>query len=91
MPRVPSNAAALIGQRIADQRRRLALTQDQIAAASGIDSSNIRAYETGRATPSIQSLTRIAEALNCEPGALLEGLTSDLFAVAERDGRRREA
>jgi transcriptional regulator with XRE-family HTH domain len=67
------------------------MTQDQIAADSGIDSSNIRAYETGRATPSIQSLTRIAEALNCEPGSLLEGLTSDLFAVAEHDGRRRDA
>ncbi|MDQ1546917.1 MAG: hypothetical protein QOH69_1821 [Actinomycetota bacterium] len=91
MPRVTSDAAAYIGQRIADRRRQLALTQDQVAASSGIDSSNIRAYETGRATPSIHSLTRIAEALNCEPGSLLEGLTSDLFAVAEHDGRRREA
>jgi transcriptional regulator with XRE-family HTH domain len=90
MPRVTSNAAAHIGQRIAERRRQLALTQDQLAAGSGIDSSNIRAYESGRATPSIHSLTRIAEALNCEPGSLLEGLSSDLFGVIERDGRRRE-
>jgi len=91
MPRVTSDAAAYIGQGIADHRRRVAMTQDQLAAGSGIDSSNIRAYENGRAMPSIHSLTRIAEALGLEPGALLEGLTLDLFAVSTHDGRRRGA
>ena len=56
------------------------MTQDELAAGSGIDSSNIRAYENGRAMPSLHSLVRIAGALNADPGMFLTGLTPDLFA-----------
>ena len=89
MPRVASAAAAHIGQRISGRRRQLAMTQDELAAASGIDSSNIRAYENGRAMPSIQSLARIADPLGMEIGDLVEGVTLDMFAVPTIDGRRR--
>lgn len=61
----------------------MAMTQDQLAAASGIDSSNIRAYENGRSTPSIHSLVRLADALAIEPGALLQGLTLQHFAAPQ--------
>lgn len=91
MPRVTSDAAAHIGRRIAERRRQIAITQDELAAGSGIDSSNIRAYENGRAMPSIYSLVRIAVALGLDPGALLDGLTLDLFAARVQDGRRRSA
>ncbi len=79
MPRVASAAAAHIGQRIVIERTRIAITQDQLAAVSGIDSSNIRAYENGRAMPSVHSLVRIGVALGLEPGTLLEGVTLELF------------
>jgi transcriptional regulator with XRE-family HTH domain len=62
-----------------------------LAASSGIDSSNIRAYEGGRAMPSIHSLLRIAIALDAEPAALLKGLKLDHFETSEHDGRRRRA
>jgi hypothetical protein len=39
--------------------------------------------------PSVQSLVRIAEVLDIEPGALLRGVTSALFAAPAEDGRRR--
>ena len=91
MPSVPSNAAAYIGGRIADARREGGWTQDEVAAKSGIDSSNIRKYENGRAMPNIHSLVRIAEALGIEPGRLLTGIRSEMFAVAANDGRRRRA
>ena len=91
MPRVPSPAAAHIGGRIAEQRRRVGTTQDQLAAATDIDSSNVRVYEGGRAMPSILSLTRIAEALGVESGVLLDGLRSEMFPAAATDGRRRSA
>jgi len=55
------------------------MTVDQLAAATGIDSSNIRAYESGRALTSLQSLVRIAEALEVEPAQLLEGIDSGMF------------
>lgn len=65
------------------------MTQDQLAAATSIDSSNIRAYESGRSMPSVQTLVRIAEALDVEAGALIAGVTSDMFATRANDGRRR--
>jgi transcriptional regulator with XRE-family HTH domain len=89
VPRIASDAAAHIGKLIAAQRVFSGMTQDQLAVASGIDSSNIRAYESGRAMPSIQSLVRIASALDVEPGELLHGLTPALFTVPDQDGRRR--
>lgn len=68
------------------------MTQDQLAAATGIDSSNVRAYESGRAMPSILSLTRIAEALGIEAGTLLDGLRAEMFAApaATRPEPRRQ-
>jgi transcriptional regulator with XRE-family HTH domain len=72
-------------------RQAKGMTQDQVAVASDIDSSNIRAYESGRAMPNIQSLVRIAAALDVEPGELLEGLSPELFTRPGDDGRRRRA
>ncbi|QAY73516.1 XRE family transcriptional regulator [Agromyces protaetiae] len=79
MPRVPSEAAAYIGARIADARKRMGVSQDWLAATSGIDSSNIRSYESGRAMVSVHTLVRIADALDAPPGDFLDGLTLDLF------------
>ncbi len=89
MPRVATDAAAQIGRNVVKIRQAVGLTQDEVAAASGIDSSNIRAYEHGRAMPSIQSLLRIASALGAVPGELLEDVTLDMFGTPSHDGRRR--
>lgn len=82
--RVPSAAAAHVGQRIAEARRRYTVTHDMLAARSGIDSSNIRSYESGRAMPSVHSLVRIAVALDTDPGYFLEGLTLEHFDTYAR-------
>lgn len=79
MPRVATAAAAQIGANITQQRKARHLTVDQLAAATGIDSSNIRAYEAGRALTSLQSVVRIAEALDVESGLLLAGVDSAMF------------
>lgn len=79
MPRTPSPAAAQIGARIAEERKRRGLTQDQLAVLSDIDSSNIRSYESGRSMLSVLTLVRIAEALKTPPGEFLEDLTPELF------------
>ena len=65
------------------------MTQDQLAVGSEIDSSNIRAYEMGRALPNLLSLIRIAEALRTPAGYFLEDVTVDMFPAAKTDGRRR--
>lgn len=90
MPRVPSPAAARIGELIAGERVRRGLTQDDLAHLTRIDSSNIRGYEKGRALMGIPTLVRIADALKIEPGMLLDGVTVEMFgALAAEDGRRR--
>ncbi len=87
MPRVPSAAAAYVGERIKEARVRDTKTHDQLAADTGIDSSNIRSYESGRAMPNVSSLVRIADALHTTPGTFIDGLTLDLFPAEA--GRRK--
>ena len=80
MPRTPSAAAAHIGSHISAARVGKHMTVDELAVASRIDSSNIRSYESGRALMNVQSLVRIAEALDVEAGELLTGVTSEIFS-----------
>ncbi|MCD1267779.1 helix-turn-helix domain-containing protein [Microbacterium sp. MEC084] len=88
MARTPSPAAAVIGENIRGARDAKNWTQDQLAAATGIDSSNIRAYETGRSLTNLHSLIRISEALGADPADLLRDVTSDMFVSRADDGRR---
>ena len=81
MPRTPSAAAAQIGRRIAEERKRRGLTQDQLAVLSGIDSSNIRSYESGRSMLSVLTLIKISEALHTSPGQFIDDLTPELFTA----------
>jgi DNA-binding Xre family transcriptional regulator len=55
------------------------MSLNELAVASKIDSSNIRSYEKGRALMALASLVRIAEALDVQPGDLLEGVESSMF------------
>lgn len=87
-PRVPSPAAARIGELIAGERVRRGLTQDDLAHLTRIDSSNIRGYEKGRALMGIPTLVRITDALKIEPGMLLDGVTVEMFGLPAEDGRR---
>lgn len=70
-------------------RKDRGITQDELAVLTQIDSSNIRGYESGRAMMSVQTLVRIAEALNVEPGELLSKVTPEMFPTSATDGRRR--
>lgn len=52
---------------------------DDLASRTKIDSSNIRSYESGRALVGLQSLVRIAVALDVEPGEFLNGIELSMF------------
>jgi transcriptional regulator with XRE-family HTH domain len=83
MARTSSPAAAHVGAAIAELRRKRALSVDDLASRTKIDSSNVRAYEAGRAIPGLQSLVRIATALRVTPGRLISGLTPSMFEKDE--------
>lgn len=84
MARVASPAARFVGQRIDSHRLERGLTQDQLAAATHIDSANLRAYISGRAMPNVYSLVRISSALEVALGQLLDGLTPEHFATQSK-------
>lgn len=80
MARVPSAAAAQIGERIKRARVDRGWTQDVLAVESDIDSASIRSYENGRAMVSVKTLLQIATTLERDPGWFLKEVTVEQFS-----------
>ena len=59
-------ASMLVADAVAEARSKVGLTQAQLAAATGIDQSDISRIERGIGNPSINTLSRIANALDAE-------------------------
>lgn len=57
---------AQIAQRVAEQRRARRLSQAELAELTGTTQSAIARLESGGRPPRIDTLLRIAEALDCE-------------------------
>lgn len=62
-----------IGMRIRETRKRLRLTQEEVAECSGIALSFYSAVERGAGNPSVESLVKIANALRVSLTELLCG------------------
>jgi len=63
---------AQIADRVAERRNELGLSQAQLAALTGTTQSAIARLEKGGRPPRIDTLLRIAEALNCDLAVRLE-------------------
>ncbi|MBI5573388.1 MAG: helix-turn-helix transcriptional regulator [Elusimicrobia bacterium] len=63
-----SDLSIQIGRKIRETRKELNLTQENVAERTGLDWSFIGQIERGTNTPSIRTLSKIAEALNLEIG-----------------------
>jgi transcriptional regulator with XRE-family HTH domain len=59
------------GSQLRQQRRKAKLSQDALAEASGISRTSVVNIESGRQGVSLVTLYRLADALACEPSALL--------------------
>lgn len=66
-----------IGERIKEARKQKGMTQKQVADKCGMADSNLRAYELGKAKPKIETLQRIADALETHIGHLMGTETPD--------------
>lgn len=67
--------ARAFGARVREQRERKGMTQEQLGIASGVASSTVSHIENGRrGNVSLSRIMRIADALGCEPGDLVNGL-----------------
>ncbi len=65
-----------VGERIRTIRKNQGLTQKQLGEKSGMADSAIRKYESGSQNPKVETLQRIAAALNVSLGDLL-GIAPD--------------
>ena len=62
----PVSANIMAANAVAEARSKAGLTQSQLAAATGIDQSDISKIERGVSNPSVNTLSRIADALGAD-------------------------
>lgn len=60
-----------LGQRIAEQRKSIQWTQDQLAERLGVDAETVSRFERGATVPSLVTLDRLARVLNTSTADLL--------------------
>ncbi len=60
------NIKVLLGRKIREFRKSKKMTQEQLAEQVGIGTPNISYFETGKFTPAIETLEKIAKALDVE-------------------------
>ena len=61
-----------IGENIREARGRKGLTQKQLGERCGMADSAIRRYESDRGNPTIETVKRIAKALEIDPFSLMD-------------------
>lgn len=80
----------MLGQAIAKHRRERGMTQDFLAMVIGVSRQAMQFYEQGRREPPMETLIRIAHAVDRPVSALvaeLDGLVVPAREVRRRDGR----
>lgn len=61
-----------VGERIKKIRLEKGMTQKEVAEKCGINDANIRKYESGRQNPKLDTIEKIATALEVSPSELLD-------------------
>ncbi len=61
-----------LGSNLRDARKRLGLTQEEVAERSGVHATEVSRIEAGKRDPRASTLQRLAEAVEVQPGQLLE-------------------
>ncbi len=61
-----SSIKKLFGKRIQELRKSRKITQEKLAEMVGIGTPNISYFETGKFSPSIETLEKLAKALNVD-------------------------
>lgn len=88
----------LVGRNIYSKRKRLGLTQEELAERIGIGQQSLSRMEKGRIAPKFERLQIIADTLGCPVADLFRENDPDTSALVERiidmlhglDARRRE-
>ncbi len=63
-----------LGQRVFDERRRLKISQEELAFECNVDRTYVARIEEGKANPTIKVLYKVAKALRLRIFELVEGV-----------------
>lgn len=64
----------VLGDRIKQRRHDIGLSQEALANKAGINRTYIGSLETGERNPSLDTVARLAKALECDVADLVSGL-----------------
>jgi transcriptional regulator with XRE-family HTH domain len=95
-----SDAAVILGERVRDHRLKLGLTLEDLASLSEMHWTSVGKIERGQVHPNVETLVRLATALNADPGDFVTGLDSSMYEkrvhgltaadfIREREASRR--
>lgn len=70
-----------LGAKLREERKRLSLTMVQLSELSGISQPHLSQMENGKVSPSINSLYRLANALDISPQQLLPDVPSSGLVI----------
>jgi len=65
-------AVANLGKNLRAARKKLGLTQEEVAERSGVQAGEISRIETGKRDPQVSTLEKLAAAVELKPGRLLD-------------------
>jgi transcriptional regulator with XRE-family HTH domain len=77
---------ALIGSRVRDRSRELGLSSSQLAERVGLSRGMVSKIENGQVSPSLATISRLAEALAVPVTSLFQGLDEEQDALFTRAG-----
>jgi transcriptional regulator with XRE-family HTH domain len=61
-----------LGSNLRAARKKLGLTQEQVAERSGVHSTEVSRIEAGKRDPQVSTLRKLARAVEVPPGELLD-------------------
>ncbi len=71
----------LIGSTIRALRTERKKTQDELSGLAGIARSHLAAIESGKNSPTVETLWQIADALNVKPSMILKAVEDRLWGL----------
>lgn len=80
----------ILGIVIGTERVRKGMTQEQLSGLAGISRTHLAALESGRKSPKVETLWRIAEALSVRPSRLIALTEKSLEKGEEIDNNGNE-
>ncbi len=66
-----------LGTNLLAARKRLGLTQEEVAERSGVHATEVSRIEAGKRDPKVSTLERLAAAVELTPGRLLDLAVAD--------------